>query len=119
MHLPYIPGLPEQNKSINNLFDVCVPYAKFAKQYDLERFLEQTLQLSDCVTSGPVPANSIKNIPFPLEFENVTVRDSAKIYATGGTLSVNIENDRLELKYPLPLSDRIKQFLQRILQRQK
>ena len=119
VHLPYIPGLPEQNKSINNLFDVCVPYAKFAKQYDLERFLEQTLQLSDCVTSGPVPANSIKNIPFPLEFENVTVRDSAKIYATGGTLSVNIENDRLELKYPLPLSDRIKQFLQRILQRQK
>ena len=117
VHLPYIPGLPEQNNKINNLFDVRVPYAKFASQYNLENFLEQTLQLSSRVITGPVPANSIKNLQFPLEFENVTVRDIAKIYATGGNLSVDIENDRLELEYPLPLGARVKQFLERILQR--
>ncbi|MEJ2648447.1 MAG: hypothetical protein P8016_08595 [Sedimentisphaerales bacterium] len=117
VHLPYIPGLPEKNKTIDNLFDVYIPYAKFDNSGMLEQFLRKTLQLGNCSTSGPIPSNSIKNIQFPLEFKNATVRDIAKIYAKGGTLKVDIENDRLVLEYPLPLSARVKQFLQRILQR--
>ena len=116
-HLPFIPGLPEENTDIKNLFDVRIPYANFQNASSLVRFVQQTLQLNNLQVTGNIPVGSINNIPFPIEFTEVTVRDIAKIFATGGTLKVDIKNDQLELKYPIPLITRIKRFITAIFHR--
>lgn len=118
-HLPFIPGLPEKNSNIEDLFDVYVPCISF-KDFDyLDRFLRQTLQLNFSYRTGQKPADSIQNMTFPKDFKDVSIRDIAIIYSTGGTLNIDVENDLLELNYPLPLRVKIEQFLQKILQRQK
>jgi len=117
IHLPYIPGLPEENNTIDDLFDVCIPYVKFQDAGQVGGFLYRILQLNSSGRSGPVPPNSIDSMPFPQEFRNVTVRDIARLYAEGGDLYVDINNDWLRLEYPLPLGERLKKLLQKMLRR--
>jgi hypothetical protein len=118
MHLPYIPGLPEQNNDIKNLFDVYIPYTSFDSYYRVSWFLSKTLQLSNAPVSGNTPQNSFYNFTYPIDFSDVTVRDIATFYSTGGTLYIDEKNDLLKLEYPVPLRQRIGQFIQKILQRQ-
>ena len=112
--LPYIPGLPEENNAISNLFDVHIPYVRLQDPDRVSRFLRQTLQLGSYRSTGPAPATSINSLTFPLDFTDVTVRDIARCYARGGDLYVDIKNDRLNREYPVSLWVRFKQFLQKI-----
>lgn len=113
INMPYIPGLPEENNTINNLFDVHIPYVRLHDPGQVDRFVRQTLQLGQSHSTGPIPGTSINNLSFPLDFNDVTIRDIARCYAQGGTLYVDIENDRLNREYPVPLWIRFKQFLQK------
>jgi len=112
INLPYIPGLPEENKAIDNLFDVHIPYVRLYDSDRVDRFLRQTLQLGSSRSTGPSPGTSINSLSLPLDFNDVTIRDIARCYAKGGSLYVDIENDRLNREYPVPLLVRFKQFLQ-------
>ncbi|MHC4325099.1 MAG: hypothetical protein ACYSUX_12620, partial [Planctomycetota bacterium] len=91
-HMPYLPGLPEENDTINNLFDIHIPYVRFIEPGYVDRLLQRTLQLSRSGTTGPVPGTRINSLPFPLDFNDVTIRDIARSYAQGGSLHVDIEN---------------------------
>jgi hypothetical protein len=113
IHLPYIPGLPDENDAIENLFDVYVPYIKLHDPSQVEWFLRRTLQLSRSRSTGRTPANSINNAAFPIEFRGLTIRDIAKFYAQSGSLSIDIEHDQLNREYPVPLWVRFRQFLQK------
>ena len=117
IHLPYIPGLPEQNNEIDDLFDVRIPYVRFQGVDKLRNFLVATLQLQGISQTGPTPPNSINSIRFPVEFSDTTVREVAKIYAEGGNLKADIESERLRLEYPLPLMTRLKLFLEKMFGR--
>jgi hypothetical protein len=117
IHLPYIPGLPEQNNAIDDLFDVRIPYVRFQSVDRFRNFLVATLQLQGISQTGPTPPNSINSIRFPIEFSDTTVREMAKIYAEGGNLKADIESERLRLEYPLPLMTRLKLFLEKMSRR--
>jgi len=117
IHLPYIPGLPEENNVIDDLFDVRVPYVRLRDVSHVGLFLREVLQLNSSGRSGPVPPSSINSMPFPQEFRNATVRDIAWFYAEGGDLNVDTQNGRLRLEYPLPLGERLKQLLRKMLGR--
>lgn len=117
IHLPYIPGLPEKNDAIEDLFDVHIPYVRLYDASQVGSFLRQTLQLQSGRQTGPAPPNSINSIRFPVEFRDTNVREIARFYAEGGNLEVDIERERLFLEYPLPLMTRLKLFLQKMLRR--
>lgn len=114
VHLPFIPGLPEQNEKIDNLFDVYIPYARLHDAGQVGAFLQRTLQLGRSRGTGPTPKTSINNYQFPLDFNDVTIREIARYYAKGGTLHIDLENNQLNREYPIPLSIRIERFLQKI-----
>ncbi len=103
LHLPFIPGLPEQNRDIDNLFDEYVPFAKFEHASNIQQFLRDILQFKNFRSSGMTPPDNIDSMSFPMEFRDVTVGDIARVYSTGGRLDIDIKNDKLELKYPVPL----------------
>jgi len=114
MNLPYIPGLPEENNAITDLFDVRIPYVRLHEPGQVEQFLRQTLQLDQSRTTGPAPAAGINSLSFPMDFNDVTIRDIARCYALGGSLFVDIQNDHLNREYPVPFWERLKQFLQKL-----
>ena len=113
MNLPYIPGLPEENNAISDLFDVHIPYVRLRDPGQVDQFVRHTLQLAQSRTTGPVPAASINSFAFPMDFNDVTIRDIARCYAQGGSLFVDIQKDQLNREYPVPLWERFKQFLQK------
>ena len=117
IHLPYIPGLPEENNAIEDLFDVHIPYVRLHDAGQVGTFLRRTLQLQMSRQTGPVPPNSINSIRFPLEFNDATIREIAQLYAEGGNLKVDIENEQLRVEYPVPLGTKLKRFLQRMFRR--
>lgn len=114
IHLPYVPGLPEQNNAIDNLFDVHIPYVRLHDDRQLGRFLQQTLQLGTYRNTGSVPQTGTNPNPFPIDFRNVTIRDIAEIYAQDAALRADIQNDQLRREYAVTLWMRIKQFLQKL-----
>jgi hypothetical protein len=117
IHLPYIPGLPEENNTIDDLLDVRIPYVRFRNVDQFATFFRQTLQLSTAHETGPTPPRSINSVGFPLDFSDTTMRELAEIYAENGTLEIEIENDQLILKYPIPLRTRLRQAFQKLLRR--
>ena len=117
LHLPFIPGLPERNRDIDNLFDEYVPYAKFENAYNIQQFLQKILQFNNFQNSGMTPPDNIDRRSFPMEFRDVKVGEIAKVYSTGGRLDIDIKNDKLELKYPVSLKEKIKQFINIIMQK--
>jgi hypothetical protein len=114
VHLPYIPGLPEQNANIDNIFDVYIPYVSFNNRQEMETFLRNTLQLNQSISTGTPRQKSIEDVKFPLEFRDTTLRDIAKVYAAGGNLNVDIEKSRLELKYPVPFLTKMSQIFKKM-----
>ncbi len=117
IHLPYIPGLPQENDRIDNLFDVLVPHVKFPDDGQVGEFLRRVLQLNSIHHTGLAPATGINSMPFPREFRNATLRDIARLYAKGGDLYVDISSERLTLEYPMSPGDKLKQFLQKMFGR--
>ena len=108
VHLPYIPGLPEQNKNIENFFDMHIPYVKFNDYNHINNVLREVLQLRKSHAAGQRPSQSLQKNTFPMVFKDATLRDIAELYTIGGNVKADIENDTLEIKYPMPLLTKLK-----------
>ncbi len=69
--LPELPGLPEENRNLKNLFDARIPYIRFQNDW------EAISSLGRLVQSGPPALISLNptNTFYPLIFTNVTTRD--------------------------------------------
>ncbi len=115
LHIPYIPHLPRENDSIENLFDVRVPYARFTNADEVRDFLVRALQLSAAGETGRRPPANIHTDVFPMEFADVTVRDIARRYGRGGTLRLDAEKEQLIVEYPGSFLEKLKRILRRIL----
>lgn len=67
-HLSEIPGLPEENRGVENLFDVRIPYARVSQEYEFRNLITETVQMSISPYGSP-------NMPpgyFPITFTNAT-----------------------------------------------
>jgi hypothetical protein len=68
--IPELPGLPEQNRNIENLFDVHIPYTYFRYEYDFQSRICELLQMSQ----SHFPLN-FPNGYFPMFRTNTTPRE--------------------------------------------
>jgi hypothetical protein len=74
--LPEIPGLPSENKNVQNLFDVRIPYLRLLTEHDFKETIAGILQME-------IQNYQTLNIPpgyFPKAFVNVTPRDLLNEY---------------------------------------
>ena len=98
--LPQIPGLPPENRQVQNLFDVRIPYARVRADYDLWNLLEDTLQMK--ITRGA----SRPSPYFPHSYTNVTTADLLHEYrkhaTTNQMIRVDSASHQIEIK-PHPL----------------
>jgi len=96
IHLPCLPGLPEANRNVTNLFDVRIPFVRFKDAGEIRSFLGRTLQMETSVT-GSQPARATPRAIFPAEFRDASIRDIARFYAKaeGGYLRIDKANNRL------------------------
>ncbi len=70
-HLPELPGLPEENRHVDNLFAVKIPYVRLETSWDFVRCIQDATQLN-FTFSGPAPVTMFPPGYFPHSFENVT-----------------------------------------------
>ncbi|MHC4116506.1 MAG: hypothetical protein ACYSWO_03255 [Planctomycetota bacterium] len=117
IHLSYVPGLPEENKSIDDLFDMRVPHVRLHDPGQVSEFLRKTLQLKNSRRAGQLPPSGVWDMRSPLDFQDVTVREIAQVYAEGGTQRVDMEKEQLSLEYPVPLVTKLRRFMQRLFRR--
>jgi hypothetical protein len=70
-HLPEIPGLPTENRGVQNLFKVRIPYVRVNGEYELREIIESTVQLrfGPSVAFNPPPGY------FPHVFTNQTAEN--------------------------------------------
>ena len=68
--IPELPGLPEENRGVENLFDVKIPYAYFRYEYDFQEAVGRTLQMQ----SYTVPL-TFPNGFFPTMRTNTSARE--------------------------------------------
>jgi hypothetical protein len=73
---------------------------------------QQARELEGCRLTEA--AGNLRLYPFPVEFSDVTVREVARVYAKGGDLYVDLENERLSLEYPTSFGAELRQFLRRM-----
>ncbi len=114
LQLPYIPGLPEENDAIDNLFDVRIPYVRLRNAKQAEHFLMRTLQLRRSRSTGPIPPSSFDNTVSSLDFNDVTVGQIAERYGEGSILVVDLENEQLRREYPVSFLRRLEQYLEKL-----
>ena len=68
--IPELPGLPEQNRNIENLFDIHIPYTYFRYEYDFQSRICELLQMNQNYF-----ALSFPNGYFPMARSNTTPRE--------------------------------------------
>ena len=67
--IPEIPGLPEQNRSIQNLFDVHIPYMYFRYEFEFQSVIGKLAQMDQRHLALKLPNNF-----FPMYRTNTTPR---------------------------------------------
>ena len=112
IHLPSLPGLPEANRNVTNLFDVRIPFVRFKDAGEIRSFLGRTLQMETSVI-GSQPARATPRVIFPAEFTDASIRDIARFYAKaeGGYLRMDKANNRLCLVHPVSPLERLFRLL--------
>ena len=75
---PRLPGLPEANREVSNLFDVTMPYVRFEAAFELRNTVERSLQMRI------FPSRRARFPPayFPREFVDATPRQLLSEYLT-------------------------------------
>jgi hypothetical protein len=102
-HLRELPGLPEQNRGLTNLFDVRAPFLRIERADELPRVLGQLTQLE-----MPALALNYSNTYFPRFFTNVTMRElfddvSQHLLSPEERLVVDPKENKVLVKRPLLL----------------
>ncbi|MGV3773608.1 MAG: hypothetical protein ACO1QB_11945 [Verrucomicrobiales bacterium] len=77
LKLPDIPGLPEANRNVQNLFSVQMPHLRIKSEWELRQAIERTVQLQMTGANVNVPMGR-----FPLFLTNATPADLVEIYRT-------------------------------------
>ncbi len=75
-YLPEIPGLPEENRGVQNLFDVRIPYLRVNEDWRLREFLGNVTQLEPRFSQTPSTAPGF----FPFTRTNVLAREVVAQY---------------------------------------
>jgi len=114
LHLPYIPGLPEQNNNISDLYDVYIPYIYVKDNDRFNMFMRASLQLNSSGIGNHTLNWETNRIKYPIEFKNVKVGDIAKVYSKGGTLSINFKDNELILQESEPLTIKLRKLFNKI-----
>jgi hypothetical protein len=96
--LPELPGLPERNRGVANLFDVYVPGIKFSYEHEFQNVLSEVLQME--VQHLPLVYS---NVFFPTIRSNFTVRQhfaeiASMLPDSKQQVLVDPETNRIELK---------------------
>jgi hypothetical protein len=98
--LPEIPGLPEDNGAVQNLFDVLIPHLLVRRQDDLQKILGKVVQMD--VTTGSMA--SPPPLSFPRFYTNATARDLLadlkRLHIKGTVLEVDPENHVIRTEPP-------------------
>jgi len=96
IHLPRLPGLPPENRQVDNLFLVRVPILKFSRQYEQEEYLRRMTQLG----LPYIPYTNTAAMIYPRWLTNATtlqvLDDYAHMMGVQGQLYVNQETLQIE-----------------------
>jgi len=76
IRIPEMPGLPEVNRGVTNLFDVRLPLVVVRTEVELRQVLEGTLQMDLKRSFAPAPPTNY----FPRAFTNATPRELLREY---------------------------------------
>ena len=94
--IPEVPGLPEENRDIENLFDVRIPFVKVRYPYEFFSVVCDLTQLTGKGNSQPGG-----RFTEPMVFRNITVRElvdeCAKLY--GPTHGALIDQENLTIEF--------------------
>jgi hypothetical protein len=100
--IPNIPGLPSENDTIENLFDVHIPSARIKNASELERYIEDAVQLG--FESRRLGRLTPPQGYFPRVFHDATPRELTLEYLKLSTnisrLRVNGDTRRIEVRGP-------------------
>ncbi len=113
--LPEIPGLPEENRGVQNLFDVRIPYVRIKEDWRLREFLGNVTQLEASFSqTPPAPAGF-----FPLTRTNASVSELAGQYEAefGGKQQFGISPNGQQLILEPSAHVRFRKQLQESLKR--
>jgi hypothetical protein len=113
--LPELPGLPEENRDLKNLFDARVPYMRLQQQWSVDDALRRLTQMN--IFMGSLPLNPT-NIYYPIIYTNRTTRDIFEDVAhhladPQDRLKADAEKNQIEVARP-PLAlllDQVKKLL--------
>ena len=112
--LPYLPGMPEVNANVDNLFDMRIPYLHLDSKWRLREALSGAIQMSLPWSSG-----TATNAPvYPIVLTNATPRDLIPYWErelnAAGPLIVDPETGKLVVAKPLwqRVRDRIQALIQ-------
>ena len=99
LSLPEIPGLPEENRGIENLFDTHVPYMRLRYEYDFQAAVKDLVQMEAYHLPLVYP-----NGYFPITFTNTTAREMFKHMQSLAPASQQLIADplknRIEMREP-------------------
>jgi hypothetical protein len=71
IRLPELPGLPEENRGVKNLFDVRIPHCRVRREYELRALVGDLVQMDVTSPSTRSPSPLV----FPRSYTNTTPRD--------------------------------------------
>jgi hypothetical protein len=99
--IPELPGLPEENRNLKNLFDARIPYIRFQQEWDVISGLNGLTQ------TVPSTFNTLNqtNTYYPLIFTNVTTRElfldvSRRLPNVEDRLTVDPAKNTIEVAHP-------------------
>ena len=97
--LPEIPGLPEENRGLDNLFDAKVPFLRCQYENQFQSAVQDLLQMN----SSHLPL-AYPNGYFPVTFSNTTTRElfleMSRMAPPPQQLFADAEQNRLEFRDP-------------------
>ena len=113
--IPELPGLPEENRGLKNLFDARVPYMRLRQQWEIDDALRKLTQMN--IFMGSLPLNPT-NIYYPVIYTNTTTRAifqdiSRHLANPEDRLKTDPQKNEIEVARP-PLAlllDRLKKLL--------
>jgi len=112
-YLPEIPGLPEENRGVQNLFDVRIPYVRIKEDRRMREFLANVTELEPRFSQMP---SAIPGF-FPFARTNILVREVAAQYkaALSGAQQVRVSPNEQHFILQPSASSRFRKHLREFL----
>jgi hypothetical protein len=96
LQLSELPGLPEENRAVENLFRVRIPYLKVSSQWEMDTTISRLVQMN---ISAMGPSPTIPSGIYPRLWTNATAADlieyQRQFYPPQTDLIVTAENEKM------------------------